>query len=57
MEKLERAKRSRPLPVVLTVEEVRRVLACMQGLPKLMASLIYGTGLRSWNACRCGCWM
>lgn len=46
MEKLERAKRSRPLPVVLTVEEVRRVLACMQGLPKLMASLIYGTGLR-----------
>lgn len=46
MEKLERAKRSRPLPVVLTVEEVRRVLPCMQGLPKLMASLIYGTGLR-----------
>lgn len=46
MEKLERAKRNRPLPVVLTVEEVRRVLGSMQELPKLMASLIYGTGLR-----------
>lgn len=46
MEQLERAKRHRPLPVVLTVEEVRRVLACLPGLPKLMASLIYGTGLR-----------
>jgi site-specific recombinase XerD len=46
MEKLERAKHHRPLPVVLTVEEVRRVLGSMQELPKLMASLIYGTGLR-----------
>jgi integron integrase len=46
MEKLERVKRSRPLPVVLTVDEVRRVLDAMQGLPKLMAALISGTGLR-----------
>lgn len=46
MDKLERVKRNRPLPVVLTVDEVRQVLACMHGLPKLMASLIYGTGLR-----------
>jgi len=46
MEKLERAKRNRPLPVVLTIEEVRHVLQHMQGLPKLMASLIYDTGLR-----------
>jgi integron integrase len=46
MEKLERAKRSRPLPVVLTVDEVRRVLAAVHGLPGLMAALIYGTGLR-----------
>jgi len=46
MEKLERAKRNRPLPVVLTVEEVRKVLGGMQGISKLMASLIYGTGLR-----------
>jgi site-specific recombinase XerD len=46
MEKLERAKRSRPLPVVLTVEEVRQVLVRLSGTPRLMASLIYGTGLR-----------
>jgi integron integrase len=46
MEELERAKRTRPLPVVLTVEEVRRVLGNLEGLPKLMAELIYGTGLR-----------
>jgi len=46
MEKLERAKRSRPLPVVLTVEEVRQVLVRLNGTPRLMASLIYGTGLR-----------
>jgi integron integrase len=46
MQKLERAKRSRPLPVVLTVEEVRRLLAQLNGIPNLMAALIYGTGLR-----------
>ena len=29
MEKLERAKRNQPLPVVLTVEEVRKVRGCI----------------------------
>lgn len=46
IEKLERAKRNRPLPVVLTVEEVRRVFQSLDGLPRLMAELVYGTGLR-----------
>lgn len=34
------------IPVVLTVDEVRRVLANMSGTPRLMAGLIYGAGLR-----------
>ncbi|HEX3777517.1 MAG TPA: integron integrase [Polyangiaceae bacterium] len=43
---LVRPKRSRRLPVVLTRGEVRRVLARMTGTTKLMASLLYGSGLR-----------
>jgi integron integrase len=41
-----RAARKQRLPVVLTVEETRRLLAVMSGLPGLMARLIYGTGMR-----------
>jgi len=41
-----RAKRPRRVPVVLTREEVSRVLAHLQGTPHLMASLLYGAGLR-----------
>lgn len=41
-----RAKRPRRLPVVLSREEVRRLLARMDGRPWLIASLLYGTGLR-----------
>lgn len=36
----------RRLPVVLTAEEVRKVLGCMTGNTQLMATLIYGGGLR-----------
>jgi integron integrase len=46
LDKLERVKRKRFLPVVLTVEEVKRVFSHMSGTPKLMAELIYGTGMR-----------
>ena len=46
MDKLERAKRKHTLPVVMTAEEVKRVLEHMHGTPRLMAALIYGTGLR-----------
>ena len=41
-----RAKRARRLPVVLTRDEVRRVLDAMSGTTRLMAQLLYGSGLR-----------
>jgi integrase len=41
-----RAKRPRRLPVVLTRDEVRAVLNQMSGVPRLMALLLYGAGLR-----------
>lgn len=47
-----RAKRSRYLPVVLSQGEVRAVLACMQGQDWLIASLLYGGGLRLLEALR-----
>ncbi|MDH3672856.1 MAG: phage integrase N-terminal SAM-like domain-containing protein [Gammaproteobacteria bacterium] len=46
LENLERVKRKRFLPTVLTVNEVRAVLSQMQGMPQIMAELIYGTGMR-----------
>ena len=47
-----RAKRSRRLPVVLTKEEVKRVLSGITGTPWLMAMLLYGAGLRLMECCR-----
>jgi len=41
-----RSKRAVRLPVVLTREEVRAVLQRMSGVPRLMAILLYGAGLR-----------
>ena len=41
-----RAKRPERLPVVLTREEVAAVLRPLTGTPRLMASLLYGSGLR-----------
>ena len=46
MENVIRAKRPRRLPVVLSAVEVRRLLAAMDGQVWLMASLLYGTGMR-----------
>jgi integron integrase len=43
---LVRARRPERLPVVLTQDEVRRVLAQLDGTVWLMASLLYGAGLR-----------
>ena len=40
------AKTPRRLPEVLTIDEVRRVLAALEGPPQLVASLLYGAGLR-----------
>jgi integron integrase len=41
-----RAKRPERLPVVLTPHEVTAVLRHVEGVPQLMASLLYGAGLR-----------
>jgi integron integrase len=40
------AKRGRRLPVVLSIGEVRCILAHMRGAPRLCATLMYGSGLR-----------
>src|SRR5687768_4544843 len=46
LENVQRAKRPKHLPVVLTREEVKRTLAGLEGMVWLMAALTYGAGLR-----------
>jgi integron integrase len=46
LEQVERAKKPARLPVVLTRSEIKRVFAHLHGVPKLMAGLLYGSGLR-----------
>jgi integron integrase len=46
MESVIRAKRPQRVPTVLSCGEVQRVLAHMDGRPWLLASLLYGSGLR-----------
>lgn len=46
MENVVRAKRPRKLPTVLSRSEVHLLLAQMEGRPWLLASVLYGTGLR-----------
>ncbi len=41
-----RAKRPKRLPVVLSRDEVRRILSSMSGTNALVAKLLYGTGMR-----------
>jgi site-specific recombinase XerD len=47
-----RAKRPQHLPVVLTRDEVRGVLQELTGVHRLMAVLLYGSGLRLLECCR-----
>jgi integrase len=47
-----RARRSVRLPVVMTRDEVRAVLARMRGSPKLVSLLLYGSGLGLMEALR-----
>ncbi len=47
-----RAKRPLRLPFVLTKEEVKKVIDRMNGVPRLMAILLYGGGLRLMECCR-----
>src|SRR5216117_692046 len=46
LEKVERAKKPPKLLVVLSRTEVKRIFAHLHGVPKLMAGLLYGSGLR-----------
>jgi integron integrase len=47
-----RAKRPHRLPVVLTRQEVRSILGCLEGTHWLMAMLLYGAGLRLFECLR-----
>ena len=46
LDPIARAKRAVRLPVVLTKEEVKELIARMEGTPQLVAMLLYGSGLR-----------
>ena len=46
LEGVVRAKRPKRLPVVLTPDEVSRVLARLEGVPLMVALLLYGAGMR-----------
>ncbi|MBI3298710.1 MAG: integron integrase [Elusimicrobia bacterium] len=52
LEGVVRAKRPARVPVVLTRDEVSRILSGMTGTPWLMAMLLYGAGLRLMECCR-----
>jgi len=47
-----RARRPKKLPVVLSRQEVRRILAALRGPYRTVASLLYGSGLRLLEALR-----
>lgn len=51
-EKLVWAKRNPRVPVVLTVQEVTALLNQIDGVPALMARLLYGSGLRLMECCQ-----
>lgn len=46
LDDLVRAKRPKTLPVVMSVHEVASLLDQLEGTPRLMATLLYGAGLR-----------
>lgn len=52
MDEVVRAKRPERIPEVLSAAEVARLLAQLEGTYKLMASLLYGSGLRLMEAVR-----
>lgn len=47
-----RAKKKLNIPVVLTKEEVARIITLMEGTPQLIVKLLYGSGLRILEASR-----
>jgi site-specific recombinase XerD len=49
-----RAAKKLNVPTVMTREEVAAVIALMDGIPKLVTKLLYGSGLRLMEAARLG---
>ena len=47
-----RSNKNRRIPVVLSPEEVKKVLARLEGVPQLVVKLLYGSGLRITEAVR-----
>lgn len=52
MDDVIRAKKPQRLPVVLSKQEVARILDHMQGTYGLIARMLYGTGMRIMECCR-----
>jgi len=52
LEDIQSARAPQRLPVVLTRDEVLRVLACLRGTHALIGRLLYGTGMRVMEAMR-----
>jgi integrase len=52
LEDVVRAKRPQYVPVVLTRDETRALLQQLNGVPRIMALLLYGAGLRLLECCR-----
>ena len=52
LDNLVRARRPRKLPVVLSQPEIRRLLAELDGVDRLIVQLLYGSGLRLLEALR-----
>ena len=52
LDEVVRAKRPQRLPVVLARQEVQALLQPLTGVPRLMAYLLYGSGLRLLECCR-----
>jgi site-specific recombinase XerD len=46
IDQVERAKRPKRVPVVRTRDEIHKIFAHLHGMPRLMAGLLYGSGLR-----------
>ncbi|MGY6275903.1 integron integrase [Methylomonas sp. MgM2] len=47
-----RSNKNRRIPVVLSPDEVKRILARLEGVPQLVVKLLYGSGLRITEAVR-----
>lgn len=52
LENLKRAKAPINVPVVLTKEETKQIISHLEGIPKIIVSLLYGAGLRISEALR-----